>query len=155
MNKKGRTASKFVYAMLLVLVGIMTFSALTINVVHEYGKDNVEEFQDYEEIFLEFNSTVSDIVRTGDIEDDDTNVTGLIEAAKRKVQEIWEDSQLRKAFLPLRMIKRLITTTTKLVGVTVKNSPIPIPTYTFWMLITLAGLVITFLLVKAVWEKKV
>lgn len=158
----------FVFAFTVILSVLMLLSNLMVQVVNSYGTNDIPEFEEYRVIYNEFNSSANEIVQsqnpTEEADQEEKEATGILTRTKEWIfgrvqaaEDYWEGSIIRRAWATLKLFPKMIKLSLRTINITFNNMSdiISVPKELILMLITLTGLAITFLIVKAIWEKKI
>jgi hypothetical protein len=154
-NKAEGTITTFLITTILVIGGLMLVSTLVLNLTKNYGISNIEEFSEYDDIFLELNQTTREFIKSQDAIDTQNTTSNWILRAKDTVETYWENSILNRAWSTISLFPKLIKFTSKSVNIALSQTGINIPSYMKWLIITLIGITLIMLIVKAIWEKKI
>jgi len=155
MNKKSEIRiTNFIYALTVILAVMAMFSLLTIDITSNYGSDNIQHFDEYNQLYLDYNGSLYEITKSQDFQDENNQSSNFFVNIYQNVNNFIENSFIARAYNTVKLIPKSISYTAKTIGISLKQIP-NLPVQMFILVVALASLGVVFVFVRALWEKKI
>jgi len=168
MNKKCEVrASYIMYTMVIAISILATFSFMLKDITENYGTENVDEFNYYasnESDYTEFKEYTDKFAKSQNYQEDAENVENRSIPYKAKVwiggklesvSETFPVAILLRGYQSVKMFMDLMTYGVKSAYHGINNIGVEVPTPIIFMLISIVGITIVIVFVRALWEKKI
>ena len=159
-NKAEGKASTMVYAIILIVGVMMTFTTLTIHMAKSYEVDSIEEFDYYDDLYSDFSTDLDQFVDTAEYTEEEAVDTGggiynafksWVAPIKESVNNWWQQSMLRSAYVTISGFPKLFKFTVRFTQGAVSNTGLFIPDALKYTIISLITVTAIILVVRVKW----